>query len=77
VSISPFFDLVLHSSGAYKTLVSSSVAPVFVDALPEDCSEESSVAANIVVTKVKSNKHVDTRRRRAHDVIFMVLFGVC
>jgi len=76
VSISPFFDLVLHTSGAYKTSVLSSVAPEFVVSLPEFFLEESSVAANIVVTKVKSNKHVATGRRRTHDDIPMVLFGV-
>ena len=76
MSVSPFFDLVLHTSGTYKTSVLSSVAPVFVVSLPEFFSEEPSVAANIVVTKVKSNKHVDTGRRRTHDVIFM-MFGVC
>jgi len=76
VSISPFFDLVVHTSGAYKTSVLSSVAPEFVVSLPDFFSEEPSVAANIV-TKVKSNKDVDTGRRRAHDVISIVLFDVC
>lgn len=75
MSISPFFDLVLHTSGAYKTSVLSSVAPEFVS-LAEFFSEELSVAANIVVTKAKSNKHVATGRWRTHDDISMVLYGV-
>jgi hypothetical protein len=76
VSISPFFDLVLHTSGAYKTSDLSSVAPEFVVSLAEFFSEEPSVAAKVVVTKLKSNKHVATGRRRTHEGISMMLGGV-
>jgi hypothetical protein len=77
VSISPFFDFVLHTSGEYKTSVLSSVAPeLVVVSLAEFFSEEPSVAANIVVTKARSNKHVATGRRRTHEDISMMLVGV-
>ena len=78
MSISPFFDLVLHTSGAYKTSVFSSAASEFVVvSLAEFFSEAPSVAANSIVTKVKSNKHVATGRRRTHEDISMVFDVFC